>query len=205
MTSPRGEIADQICQGIQDGAASELIEMDKNYLERIKLRKQIMTQNPETTLAAESCVKPAVDEFYTWLVGTYLPTRFPRMFQLQLTSPKIGFLHNLANDEMLPLTPETNPLDTLRIMGGLVDDDFLFLLPSEDGDGYTLKGFVTCFPNGFNTAKKLNLKLRDIHTPVPEYKQKLERSMDRFFDKLQVGRFIKRANVSQVPQNIQRK
>ncbi|GLI78784.1 hypothetical protein PoHVEF18_007105 [Penicillium ochrochloron] len=63
-----------------------------------------------------------------------------------------------------------------------------------DGDSVTLKGFVTCFPNGFNTAKKLNLKLRDIHTPVPQYKEKLEKSMDRFFDKLKVGKFVKRAN-----------
>lgn len=173
--------------------------MDKNYLDRIELRRRIMTQSPETTLAAVDCVKPAVDEFYTWLVGNYLPTRFPRMFRLHLASQKSGFLHNLANDEMLPLIPKDSPVDTLRILGGLVDDDFLFLVPSEDGDGYTLKGFVTCFPNGFNTAEKLNLKLRDIHASVPQYKQRLERSMDRFFDKLQVGRFIKRANVSRAP------
>lgn len=196
---PKRSIANPKCQGIQEGAASELIEMDKNYLERIELRKQIMTQHPRSTLAADDCVKSAVDEFYTWLVGTYLPIRFPRMFQLHLTNQRSGFLRNLANDEMLSLTPETKPLDTLRVLGGLVDDDFLFLLPSEDGDGYTLKGFVTCFPNGFDTARKLNLKLRDIHTSVPQYKQKLERSMDRFFDKLQVRRFIKRANVSRVP------
>lgn len=198
-------IADTSRPGIQDTAASELIEMDHNYLDRITLRRSIMTQYPETVLAAEDCVKPAVDEFYTWLVGTYLPTRFPRMFQLQQPPEKDGFLHNLVTDERLSLCPETNAIDTLRVLGGLVDDDFLFLVPSEDGDGYTLKGFVTCFPNGFNTAKKLNLKLRDIHTSVPQYKQKLERSMDRFFDKLKVGRFIKRANVSQPQKILKRK
>jgi hypothetical protein len=80
-------------------------------------------------------------------------------------------------------------------MGGLIDDDLLFLMPSDDGDSVTLRGFVTCCPNGFNTAEKLNLKLRDIHTPVPHYKEKLEKSMDRFFDKIKVGKFVKRANV----------
>jgi hypothetical protein len=185
-----------VLAGIQEANISELIEMDKNYLERITLRKKIMAEHAETVLGAEDCVTPAVDEFYIWLVGTYLPTRYPTMFQLfPVTSEKQGYLQSLVTDEQFPLHPPINPKDTLSLMGGLSDDDLLFLLPSEDGDSVTLKGFVTCFPNGFNTAKKLNLKLRDIHTPVPQYKEKLEKSMDRFFDKLKVGKFVKRANV----------
>ncbi|KAH8692799.1 hypothetical protein BGW36DRAFT_362349 [Talaromyces proteolyticus] len=83
----------------------------------------------------------------------------------------------------------------LQDIGGLVEDDLLFLMPSEDGDGHAPKGFVTCFLNGFNTSKKLNLKLRDIHKPVPQYKERLEKNMDGFFDKLKVGNVVKRANV----------
>ncbi|KAE8158860.1 hypothetical protein BDV40DRAFT_307492 [Aspergillus tamarii] len=184
-----------LTMSIQEGTVSELIEIDKNYLDRINLRKRIMAEHPETVLAAEGCVKPAVDEFYTWLVGTYLPTRYPRMFQLRSSAgEKSTFLHSLVTDETFPLSPEEIPLDTLRVMGGLIEDDLLFLMPSNDGDGYALRGFVTCFPNGFNTSSKLGLKLRDIHKPVPQYKEKLEKSMDRFFQKLVVGRFIKRAN-----------
>lgn len=183
--------------GIQDASVSELIEMDKNYLNRITLRREIMSKYPETVLAADDSVKPAVDEFYIWLVGTYLPTRFPRMFTLQSSTEKTSaYLYNQVTDERLPLSPETKPIDTLRVMGGLIDDDLLFLLPSTDGDGYTLKGFVTCFPNGFNTAKKFDLKLRDIHKPVPKYREKLEKSMDRYFERIPVGKVVKRANVS---------
>lgn len=158
-----------------------------------------MAEHPETVLGAEDCrcVKAVVDEFYTWLVGSYLPTRFPRMFKvLPAAGEKPSCLHNLATDDKIPLQPAEKPVETLRTLGGLVEDDFLFLLPSEDGDGYTLKGFVTCFPSGFDTRKKLNLKLRDIHKPVPNYKQKLEKSMDRFFQRLKTGTFVKRANVS---------
>ncbi|KAJ5621582.1 hypothetical protein N7528_006365 [Penicillium herquei] len=179
---------------IQESTVSELIEVDKNYLDRITLRRNIMAQYPENVLAAEGPVKEAVDEFYTWLVGTYLPTRYPRMFQLRSSEKGSEHLYNLPTNEKVQLSPPNNPKDALKILGGLVEDDFLFLLPSEDGDGYTLKGFVTCFPNGFDTAKKLNLKLRDIHKPVPHYKEKLEKSMDRYFAKLKVGKFVKRAN-----------
>jgi len=165
-------------------------------VDRIALRKEVMKKHPETVLGAEDCVKMAVDEFYTWLVGTYLPTRFSRMFKvIGPAGDQPSLLHNLATGEKFCLRPADKPLETLRTMGGLVEDDLLFLLPSADGDGYTLKGFVTCFPNGFDTKKKLNLKLRDIHKPVPSYKQKLEKSMDRYFDRLKTGKFIRRANV----------
>ncbi|KAL1866261.1 hypothetical protein Plec18167_009101 [Paecilomyces lecythidis] len=188
--SDRGYIA-----GIQDATISELIEIDRNYLDRITLRKKIMEEHPETVLGAKERVRPVVDEFYTWLVGNYLPTRYPRMFQLH---PPVGekpaLLHNLVTDDRYHLVPKERAIDTLRDMGGLVEDDLLFLMPSEDGDGLSLEGFVTCFPNGFDTSKKLNLKLRDIHKPVPQYKERLEKSMDRFFNKLKVGKVVKRAN-----------
>lgn len=182
--------------GIQDANVNEIIEMDKNYLERITLRRKLIKEYPDTVLAAEHSAKPAIGEFYIWLVGTYLPTRFPLMFQLRLQNSKVQLLHSSVTGEDYPLEPDASPLVTLRRMGGLVDDDLLFLLPSEDGDGYALKAFVTCFPNGFNTAQKMNLKMRDIHKPVPQYKEKLEKSMDRYLDRLKTGKFIKRANVS---------
>ncbi|KAL4889987.1 hypothetical protein BDV59DRAFT_209938 [Aspergillus ambiguus] len=184
-----------LTMSIEDSNVNELIEFDKNYVERIALRKQIMKKHSETVLAAEDCVKSAVDEFYTWLVGNYLPTRFPQMFKvIEAAGDRPAVLHNLPTGEKICLSPADKPVESLRIMGSLVEDDLLFLLPSTDGDGYTLKGFVTCFPSGFNTRKKLNLKLRDIHKPVPRYKQKLEKSMDRYFDKLKTGKFVKRAN-----------
>ncbi|KAG0651051.1 hypothetical protein D0Z07_2806 [Hyphodiscus hymeniophilus] len=111
------------------------------------------------------------------------------MFILQGNS-----LLNLATSESIPRTPPSDPIKALEILGGNIDDDFLFLLPSDDGDGYVLKGFVTCFPAGFNTKEKFGLKLRDIHKPVPGYKEKLEKSMDRFFDRIEVGRIVLRAN-----------
>lgn len=68
--------------GIQDASVDGLIVMDKNYRQRITLRRGIMKKHPETVLAAEKCVKSSVDDFYIWLVRTDLPTWFPRMFTL---------------------------------------------------------------------------------------------------------------------------
>lgn len=175
---------DQNCTraAIETTHVSELIEMDRNYLERINLRKKLIAEHTEDVLAAVGVSKPAVDEFYTWLVGNYLPTRFPTMFCLQCNpDTQLTELFSHATGEHYSLTPKPQPKDSLAVLGGLVEDDLLFLLPARDGDGYELKAFVTCFPNGFNTRKKLNMKLRDIHTPVPSYKEKLQLSMDRWF------------------------
>jgi hypothetical protein len=138
-------------------------------------------------------VKPAVDEFYIWLATTYLPNRFPTIFTLD--SPSSTLL-NQAASESIPLCPPPDPVKALEILGKNIDADFLFLMPSDDGDGYVLKGFVTCFPNGFNMKEKFGLKLRDIHGPVPGYRQKLEKSMDRFFERIEVGKVVLRTNVS---------
>lgn len=170
---------------------SELIEMDRNYLDRITLRKQIIKEHHDIAIQARPTAKPAIKELYTWLVNTYLPIRYPTMFNVT----PLG-LFNQVTFQYIPLQSPSDPVQSLEILGENLDEDILFLLPSENGDGYSLMGYVTCFPSGFNTKEKVGLKLRDIHAPVPGYRQKLELSMDRFFDRLEVGKVVKRSNVS---------
>ena len=149
-----------------------------------------MRDHHDIVIQASPTIKPAVDELYAWLTGIYLPTRFPTMFSVSSTH-----LLKLVTSESLPLQPPTDPIRTLELLGENVDDDFLLLLPSSEDDQYELKGFVTCFPSGFNTKERFGMKLREIHTPVPGYKEKLEKSMDRFFERLEVGRVVQRSNV----------
>lgn len=179
---------------METSSLSELLEFDKNYLDRITLRKQIIQDHHSIAIQSDLSVIPALNELYTFLISNYLPTRYPTIFTLSPTT-----LLNTVTNEHLPLNPPVNPIHTFEILGQNIDDDFLLLLPSEDGDGYCLKGYVTCFPAGFNTKEKFGMKLREIHGPVPGYKAKLEKSMDRFFDKLEVGKVVKRSNVHPPP------
>ena len=68
------------------------------------------------------------------------------------------------------------------------------LLPSPDGDGYSLQSFIWAYPVGFDPQSKLGVKLRDAHGPVPGYKDNLARSMDRYFSSLEPGKFRSRVN-----------
>lgn len=177
---------------------SDLVEMDNTYLSRIALRKQLLSTREQDVLAYNPVIGPAVQEFYTWITQTYLPSRFPTLYALTSQGVK-----NCITNGTMPLSASSTT-EALRTLGSHIDTDFLFLLPipagpdtpPEDVGKYRLEGFITCFPSGFRTAKKLGLKLADIHGPVPSYKEKLEKSMDRFFAMLPVGRIIKRHNWS---------
>lgn len=187
---------------------NELLLMDKNYHDRINHRRRILKEYPSIALRInkDTRIRPAVSELYTFLTGTYLPSRFPTMFKLHHAAYEYGseaVLQNLVTGEILPTraTSAATPTSTLlATLGRHLDEDFLLLLPEEGVDKpaakYILEAYVTCCPSGFNPANKLGKKLRDIHAPVPGYDVKLDGSMDRFFTKLEVGKYVKRANWS---------
>lgn len=113
-------------------------------------------------------------------------------------------LENKATGDIWPTALDnTQPTDyALEILGKTIDEDFLILLSSQspnkspEDQKYHLSAYITCYPSGFNPAQKLGLQLSTIHTPVPGYSEKLEKSMDRFFARIEVGKVVKRVNWS---------
>ena len=167
--------------------------MDKTYRERVQIRSALVNNHRHEVLACNPRAEAAVLEMYEWLTSLYLPQRFPSMF----TSTGVGLRNNVTGT-LLPMHL-TSAETALKILASNIDNEFLFLLPSTDpadSGKYRLEAFITCFPSGFNTRSKLNLLLADIHTPVPGYKQRLEKSMDRFFAALPVGKIVRRFNWS---------
>lgn len=204
---------------------SELLQMDKTYRDRIALRRDTMSKHGTHVVAVNDdyIIRPAVVEHYEFLMGTYLPLRFPKMFKLHETDYEMGktfMLENLVTGAIFPAnvsasTPTTRLLETL---GRTVDEDFLFLhaeedeteekderkpttgseksKPKDDDKKYILQAYVVCCPSGFDPAEKLGKRLSAIHTPVPGYEAKISGSMDRFFSRLEVGKYVKRVNWS---------
>ncbi|KAJ5158609.1 Protein of unknown function DUF3445 [Penicillium coprophilum] len=187
---------------------SELIQMDKTYKDRVTLRKSVLDQNHDIVVAINNektpdedpRIRPAINELYNFVLEKYLPTRYPSMFRLNAEG---SLFQNLVTGATWPtaLSPATPTIRALEILSQTVDEDFLILLPeispdSEDQPRYVLQAYATCFPAGFNTREKLGLRLSDIHGPVPGYHEKIGRSMDKFFARIQVGKFVKRVNWS---------
>ncbi|KAJ5950878.1 uncharacterized protein N7479_009291 [Penicillium vulpinum] len=187
---------------------SELIQMDKTYKNRVALRKSVLDQhhdivvaiNNDQTPEEDPRIRPAISELYNFVLETYLPARYPSIFQLNDES---SLFQNLVTGATWPttLSSTTPTIRALEILSQTVDEDFLILLPevspdSEEQPKYVLQAYAACFPAGFNTRQKLGLRLVDIHGPVPGYREKIERSMDRFFARIAVGKFVKRHNWS---------
>ena len=141
-----------------------------------------------------------VNELYEFLMQTYLPQRYPTIFRLEAPSSTgagvstNNTLTNLVTGDKLPLQAPADRYQTLRLINRTVDEDFMMMLPSPDGDGYSLQAFVWAYPVGFDPQSKLGLKLRDAHGPVPGYREKIERSMDRYFAALEPGNVKWRSN-----------
>ncbi|EFQ99647.1 hypothetical protein MGYG_02660 [Nannizzia gypsea CBS 118893] len=213
---------------------SELIPIDKEYKDRISERRKVLKEHYDIALGihpASSKGESEVDgkelplahdaicELYEFVMGIYLPNRYPTMFKLieaKYESCKVFMLQNKVTGEVLPasVSPGRPLVNALETLAKTIDEDMLILLPAKDKDKdagnerrkesgraagsssvkYVLQAYVTCFPSGFNTREKLGKQLKDVHEPVPGYREKIERSMDRYFEKLEVGKFVKRVN-----------
>ncbi|GIZ45893.1 hypothetical protein CKM354_000904100 [Cercospora kikuchii] len=208
-----------LTMALENITLSDIIAMDNTYVERMQIRRRVMDEQGEAAMMCNPVCNEAVGELYEWIFGALLPRRFEGMFEIVdgngngKERERHGFLRNLVSDEYIPLH-EQDPLQALQTLGAHVDTDFLLLLPSRSSTTsstqhkveveaaqeqqqpiYHLQAFICCFPSGFSLQKdKIGRTLAEIHAPVPGYKAKLEKSMDRFFAKLPIGKAVKRSN-----------
>lgn len=193
--------------GIETVGRNDLLLIDKTYSERLRLRESLLRQYPDdvvgVTNESDARIRLAVRELYNYLFETYLPTRYPSIFTSCEGKISSGaMLENLVARQTLPMTmADSTPLHVaLGTIAQNVDEDFFILLPQKQGDSsenvYVLEAYAACFPSGFQPKEKIGKNLADIHGPVPGYKEKLQKSMDRFFARLEPDRYVKRVNWS---------
>ena len=192
--------------GIETLDPNDLLLFDQTYLERLPLRQSLLEQYPKEVIGvaddSNARIRLAVEELYNYLFKTYLPCRYPSLFKL---CDESGMVQNLVTYKtMATELGQPTPLrEALVLIAENIDEDFFILLPhkKEDqvdskDDVYVLEAYAACFPSGFKPKDKIGKRLADIHGPVPGYKQKLQKSMDRFFARLEAGRLVKRINWS---------
>lgn len=197
---------------------SQWIQIDNGYPERIAKRKALIEEYPTVIYGFIPEILPAIEELYEYLLGYYLPQRFPGLFQIFLKKglglkSEESWLENLVTGECHPIiAPTRTALATgseraqaadylLRAIGTTIEEEFLILwpdslLPNGGGGGseYKLRAFLMCFVNGINASSLIGKPLAAMHSPVPGYKEKLQMSMDRFFARIPVGKLWRRWN-----------
>jgi hypothetical protein len=194
--------------GIESLNPNDLLVFDQSYLERLPLRQSLLEQYSDEVVGvtdeSNARIRIAVEELYTYLFKTYLPARYPSLFKL-CSDCGSHHVQNVITQKTIAteLGKSSSLCEALALIAENIDEDFFILLPHKrevQGDSkddvYVLEAYAACFPSGFKPKDKIGKKLAEIHGPIPGYKQKLEKSMDRFFARLEAGRLVKRVNWS---------
>ncbi|KAF8462954.1 hypothetical protein BDZ91DRAFT_661682, partial [Kalaharituber pfeilii] len=202
-----------LTMGLSALESSKFIQIDNGYPKRIAMRGELIEKYPNITYGFREELIPAVEEFYEYLLGYYLPKRWPGIFRViknkGLNVIEEEWFENLVTGATYPVIPPTKRITgpsaeqadavngLLRAIGTSIEEDVFMLLPDSPSTGagqYVLGAFCACFPSGFDASEKIGKPLAGIHDPVPGYQEKLRTGMDRFFAKVSVGKPWRRWN-----------
>ncbi|GAA5872301.1 hypothetical protein JCM1840_004120 [Sporobolomyces johnsonii] len=150
-------------------------------------------------------------------IASFLSTRFPRLFKVtratydprhpathgdSIVGPEGGAVvavENLLTGEKFDFAeieakegPEWNPM---RVAGLLLQDDLAVMVEDEQGH-YRLRAGSICTAGFWRLQDKVGLTLDDIHFKgaVPNYAEKYQKSMNRFFSNLREDKLVERNN-----------
>jgi hypothetical protein len=161
------------------------IEIDRHYVRDTAEKARLLRERPEAVFAALPEAAEASRELRDRLVD-HLVATFPERFRLES-----GILSERETGARHALDDELHPLD---LAGRLVQEDLCLMQPGPEG--YRLTAASLCFPTRWRLAEKLGRPMAQIHTPVPFYAEKLERPVDRFFERLKPDKPVWRLNWS---------
>lgn len=102
----------------------------------------------------------------------FLVARYPHYFSL--SEDKQTFTNNI-----LGTTQDVRSKHPLSIMLDNVPEDFAVMLRNPETGYYFFRAGIVCSALGWNVGTKIGLQLHQIHAPIPDYKEKLQFSMDR--------------------------
>ncbi|KAG2148063.1 hypothetical protein DEU56DRAFT_783971 [Suillus clintonianus] len=152
-------------------------------------------------------------------LAEYLPRRYPSSFRITrlpngVPAPSIGGV-SLAWGHQQPVrtieaveTGEKFDLgvlegldgvemgeEAMRITAGLIQEDVALMIEGTDGKYYFQAGAI-CIPGFWRMRDKIGMTLDDIHISgnVPQFKEKLQTSMERFFKRMPVDKPVIRNN-----------
>lgn len=177
-------------KGIKKSTKEDWIRIDRGYLDRMNIRKQILDDTPEVCIGNSTLSNYAIREMYEEIILDLLPKRFPTIFRIKgdiFYNQVTGSRHRIST--ALPDHPAM-----LRHLAENVEEDFWFMVPNENGE-FFLQGFAACFPQGLLPAAKVGLSVREIHAPIPGYEGRLKKGVNRCFERMGRGEFVGRLNV----------
>lgn len=147
------------------------IELENTYADRIAQRKALYAKNGGDVLGYLPGSELACKELME-MVLQYICARYPQYFSLTEDN-------NALENRILDTKQDIRSKHPLEILLDNVPEDFAITMRDDATGNYFLRAAVICSSLGWNVATKVGLQLHEIHAPIPDYKEKMQFSMDR--------------------------
>lgn len=147
------------------------LELESSYIERIEQRRKLYEKHGKLIIDSLPGSSAACTELMEMVIQ-FLCVRYPKSFEFD---SETGCFHN----HILGTNSDTRCTPPLYFLLCHVPEDFLIVLENTESGLYHMVAGVSCSAVGWNMAAKIGKPLHEIHDPVPEYKEKLQFSMDR--------------------------
>ena len=149
------------------------LELENTYVSTVKQRMELFKQHgpsvldwlPGSELACKELMEMAL-QFYS--------ARYPQHFALEQRASGWVFKNGLLKTET-----DLRQYHPLHILLQNVPEDFGIMIRNPEDGYYYFRAGVICSSLGWNLGTKLGMQLKEIHAPIPDYKEKMEFSMDR--------------------------
>jgi hypothetical protein len=162
------------------------LEVDKDYVHRVNERIELYKQYGSKVLDCQPGGELACKELMEMCLQFYC-ARYPKHFSL--SADKRIFHNKLTGKDT-----DLNATPPLHVLLHNVPEDFAIVLRNEADGLYYFRAGCICSSLGWNVSTKIGMTLKDIHKPIPDYKEKMSFSMDRFFSKMPTDAPIQRGS-----------
>lgn len=187
-----------LTMGITKPSHQDWLLLENTYLDRVNHHKAVFNskKHRDETGLCNAVAEGAVAELYD-LVVSFLLRRFPMYFQLGHTRNTEAVLNkilgtSLPANSQLALAKGNSHRDLLRIIGEHTEEDFLLMGYDPSVKEYRLQACTGIAATGFLWKERMGFKLTDLHGPIPNYKEKLQFSMNKYFSKMVPGDIVQR-------------
>ncbi|KAI9780523.1 MAG: hypothetical protein M1839_006641 [Geoglossum umbratile] len=162
------------------------LELENTYVARIAQRKGYFEKHGGAVLQYLPGSELACKELMEMCIQ-FLCARYPQYFSLD--KEKMVFKNGI-----LKIETQLKSMHPLEILLNHVPEDFAITMRDPVDGFYYFRAGVICSSLGWSVGTKIGLQLHEIHAPIPDYKEKMRFSMDRFFAKLPTDKPIQRGS-----------
>lgn len=147
------------------------LEIDSNYAKNVRLRQELFAKHGKNVMDALPGSEHACKELME-INLQFICARYPQYFRIDKENM---VFHN----DVLKTTSDLKAMHPLHVLLDNIPEDFAMTLRNPDTGMYHFRAGVVCSSLGWNLGSKLGMELHEIHKPIPDYKEKMQFSMDR--------------------------